>query len=509
MISATEIKTKMNNAAQNCESFLFCIDYEMQNGYFIENPLKQQEILWRVGNATNYHDNAKMKGSYFTKTPIPFAEYSKKFEKVKQGLFQGNSFLANLTIATPIETDFSFEEIFYRSNSPYAILVPNKFICFSPETFVKIDEGHISSNPMKGTIDGSVENAEQVILNDYKESAEHFTIVDFIRSDLSRVAKNVKVDKLRYIDHLKTSEGEILQVSSLISGDLLKTDIGDIVFALLPAGSISGAPKPSTLKILKDAERQTRSFYCGVFGYFDGKKLDSAVMIRYIEKCDKNLYFRSGGGITINSLCEDEYKEVIEKIYLPFTKMYLETIKIVDGEPQNLYLHNCRIQETIGKTLPLPTETPLQWRNGIVKCRVLYDNISIKEVSYSSYTLPKIKTLKIVECPSLDYHHKYADRNTLNTLMKSRGGNDDILITQNGTIGDTSFCNMVFENKDGLFTSDTPLLNGTKRRLLLKNGIIKEKHITTTDLHKYSKIHLINAMIDLEDNITIENIPQI
>ncbi|MEG2759416.1 MAG: aminodeoxychorismate synthase component I, partial [Rikenellaceae bacterium] len=125
MISATEIKTKMNNAAHNGEPFLFCIDYEMQNGYFIENPLKQQEILWRVGNATNYHDNAKMKGSYFTKTPIPFAEYSKKFEKVKQGLFQGNSFLANLTIATPIETDFSFEEIFYRSNSPYAILVPN------------------------------------------------------------------------------------------------------------------------------------------------------------------------------------------------------------------------------------------------------------------------------------------------------------------------------------------------------------------------------------------------
>lgn len=312
---------KINSAHKAKKAFLFGINYEMNDGFFVENPLQQSEIVWRVGSVTNFNGEIDRSGDrYFLSHPISLNDYRKKFDHVMSQLQKGNSFLANLTIKTPITTNHSFEEIFARSNSRYALMIPNQLVCFSPETFVKIRENKIYSYPMKGTISGEIENAESIILNDYKESAEHHTIVDFIRSDLSRVSRDIRVDRLRYIEHLPTSKGEILQVSSEVSGTLPEEyTLGDLLLKILPAGSISGAPKPSTLSILAEAEGEPRGYYTGIFGYYDGSHLDSAVMIRYIEKeKDGNLYFRSGGGITINSSMESEYNEVLEKIYLPF-----------------------------------------------------------------------------------------------------------------------------------------------------------------------------------------------
>ena len=131
-----------------------------------------------------------------------------------------------------------------------------------------MDEGMISSYPMKGTIDASVPDAERVILEDYKERSEHNTIVDLIRNDLNRVAERVDVKRFRYIDRLRVSRGEILQVSSEVTGRLTGdyySRLGEIVFGMLPAGSISGAPKPSTLRIITQAERERRGFYTGVY----------------------------------------------------------------------------------------------------------------------------------------------------------------------------------------------------------------------------------------------------
>ena len=318
MISAKELKLKINIAAEEKTPFLFAIDYEMSKGIFIENPLHQKDILWRVGNHTNSIDPPTKKGTFFEPKPIPFGLYREKFDYVKGQLLRGNSFLVNLTVKTEIDTDHSLGDIFKQSNSKYAICVDDEFVCFSPETFVGVESGKITSNPMKGTISGEIKDAENIILNDYKERAEHYTIVDFIRSDLSRVANKIEVEKLRYIDTLNTSNGDILQVSSLISGKLRSDKLGDILFNLLPAGSISGAPKKSTIKIIEEAEGEPRGYYTGVFGYFDGANLDSAVMIRYIEKDGNKLFFRSGGGVTINSRCEDEYDEVLKKVYLPF-----------------------------------------------------------------------------------------------------------------------------------------------------------------------------------------------
>lgn len=185
---------------------------------------------------------------------------------------------------------------------------------------------------MKGTIDANLANAEMILLNDKKEFYEHTTIVDLIRNDLSKVAEKVWVEKFRYLDKVNKHDGsELLQLSSQISG-LLASDwrenLGEIVFDLLPAGSISGAPKEKTIELIKESEKLTynnsknRGFYTGICGVFDGKTFDSGVMIRFIEQTSRGKVFKSGGGITSNSIAEKEYQEMIQKIYVPTIRNY-------------------------------------------------------------------------------------------------------------------------------------------------------------------------------------------
>jgi para-aminobenzoate synthetase component 1 len=201
-------------------------------------------------------------------------------------------------------------------------LLNERFVVFSPESFVIIRNNRISSYPMKGTIRADVPDAEQTLLNDPKELAEHNTIVDLIRNDLNRISKKVRVDRFRYVERIGTIKGDILQTSSEISGEMepgWNDRLGDLFFRLLPAGSVSGAPKAKTVEIIGKTEGYKRGYFTGVFGYYDGQALESAVMIRFIEKDDGHLVFKSGGGITIFSDCQKEYRELLDKVYLPFT----------------------------------------------------------------------------------------------------------------------------------------------------------------------------------------------
>jgi para-aminobenzoate synthetase component I len=333
-IAATDVKELINKSAALGKSFLFAVDFEMEHGYFAEDPLNCDEILFRIGNVSNYKSEKGQKNlitedkqevlipAIVKVEEVSPGKYNEKFLKVRDGLLRGDSYLVNLTCKTKIRLDLTFEEIFLRSESPFALYIPGKFVCFSPERFVRIENREISSRPMKGTIKASIPDAERRILNDYKESSEHYTITDLIRNDIGEVSGKVWVEKFRYIDKIGTKEGDLLQVSSDIRGLLPEgylNSLGDIIFTMLPAGSVSGAPKHSTLKIIAGAEGEKRGFYTGIFGYFDGKVFDSAVLIRFIEK-DENgeLWYRSGGGITVNSNPEEEYNEMLDKIYLPF-----------------------------------------------------------------------------------------------------------------------------------------------------------------------------------------------
>ena len=315
---------KMNDLGSQGTPFLFIIDYELKQPVVLTlEEVEQANIFYKINDKTNFAFGKSPydKPLYLEKYPISFQEYQQSFDIVKQAMLRGDSFLTNLTKPTPIKVNLSLQEIFQCSRAKYQLYFKDKFVLFSPEIFVKIEDGIISSHPMKGTISADIPDAETVILNDKKEFAEHTTIVDLIRNDISMISEKVWVEKFRYISRIHTHEGDLLQVSSEICGKLpvdYQSQIGTLLFKLLPAGSICGAPKPQTLNIIKEAENYDRGYYTGVFGIFDGKNLDSSVMIRFIEKQeDGSLIFKSGGGITVSSDARSEYQEMIDKIYLP------------------------------------------------------------------------------------------------------------------------------------------------------------------------------------------------
>lgn len=324
-LSAADAKTRINALAREGIPFICSVDFELTSGFVLENPLEQQIVLFQTplgGNCVSaVLSESNGDGLQLDTAPISYPLYRERFDQIQAALERGDTYLANLTVKTPIRTDVSLRDIFHRSISPYRILVPERFVCFSPECFVRISDNMISTCPMKGTLDAALPNAEERLLKDPKETAEHCTVVDLLRNDLSMVASDVRVERFRYIDRIVSRQRKLLQVSSEVRGRL-STDwrerLGDILFRMLPAGSVSGAPKRSTLELLHRIEGEPRGFYTGVFGYFDGSVFDSAVLIRFIEETDEQLFFRSGGGITLDSSPEREYAETLEKIYLPF-----------------------------------------------------------------------------------------------------------------------------------------------------------------------------------------------
>lgn len=313
---------KMDELSQQKVPFFFMVDFLVENVLiYTENELKENGLLIDFQNFknTNLYQEEK-KEIHLKSFPESKEDYRKGFDKVQQNLKLGNSYLTNYTCKTEIEINLSLEEIFYFSKAKYKVLYKDEFVFFSPETFVEIVNNEIFTHPMKGTIDAAKENAVEVLKNDVKEKAEHYTVVDLLRNDLSMVADEVKVNEFQRIDFLKTNRKNLYAMSSEISGKLkpeFQNKIGSIMKNLLPAGSILGAPKAKTLEIILEAENHNRGFYTGVCGWFDGKNLDSCVMIRFIEKESGKLYFKSGGGITHLSNFADEYQEMKNKIYVP------------------------------------------------------------------------------------------------------------------------------------------------------------------------------------------------
>lgn len=411
-----EIIDKINRLASQDEPFLFVINYQGDKAFIrLLSDINPEECLFDFegrGNLSHAWKETLKEGTSEKETwkketseeeisettwqigPPFYEDYERSFNIVKNNIMAGNSYLTNLTCRVPVSCNLSLEEIFHRAKGKYKLLLKRKrtqaedkvylkeepqnkahlkeepqnkahlkeenieenltpFVCFSPETFVRIKGGRIYSYPMKGTLDASLPNAEKLLMEDQKEAAEHATIVDLIRNDLSRVAEDVRVDKYRYIDVLHTNKGNILQTSSEISGRLPEDyphHLGKILDAQLPAGSITGAPKDKTMQIIQEAEGYDRGFYTGIMGIYDQGELNSAVMIRFIEEetspvdfeadgeknfnasegkgdeasegkrdeASRKLYFKAGGGITSKSDCRREYEEVIQKIYLPF-----------------------------------------------------------------------------------------------------------------------------------------------------------------------------------------------
>jgi len=312
---------QIDKLSQARTPFLFIISYE-QNKIFAQ-PLDDldKDICYKLEEWRNYPVKKREKPFTFSKNPVDFTTYKTALDKILEEIRSGNTYLLNLTFKTPIETNYSLKEIFTYARAKFKLYYKDEFTCFSPERFVEMENDRIATYPMKGTIDANFPNAKEDILANEKEMAEHVMIVDLMRNDLGIIGSDVKVEKFRYVEKIKAGKKELLQVSSKITAKLptnWQDNIGTLLAQLLPAGSITGTPKKSTVNIINEVENFQRDFYTGVFGVFDGKSLRSGVMIRFIEKENDKLYYKSGGGITIDSDAKSEYEELIDKIYLPF-----------------------------------------------------------------------------------------------------------------------------------------------------------------------------------------------
>ena len=310
-----DLITRMNYYGKNKIPFFFIISYDLSSFEIISLDKLPNNIKYNI----NQNNISKTKSKLSIIKP-DFKQYEKKFNTIISNIKSGNTYIANLTSFTQINQDIDFNNIFKNSSAKYNLLYKDKFISFSPETFVKISNDTISSYPMKGTIDANIKNAKEILLENKKELAEHTMVVDLIRNDLSIVSSNVRVEKFRFIEKINAGQKELYQSSSKISGQLNSNwneKIGNIITSLLPAGSITGTPKKSTIQILDNIEGYKRDFYTGIWGIFDGENLDSSVLIRFIEKQKNKYVYKSGGGITIDSDCKNEYNEMIDKVYIP------------------------------------------------------------------------------------------------------------------------------------------------------------------------------------------------
>ena len=312
---------KITKLAQNRTPFLFITSFNGKKIFAQPLDSLDDDIFYKLEDWRNYPVEKRTKDFTFSKFPVDFSTYKKAMNEVLEEIRSGNTYLLNLTFRTPVTSTFTLKEIFTYARAKFKLYYKDEFICFSPERFVEIKGNTIATYPMKGTIDANLPQAKKTILADEKEMAEHVMIVDLMRNDLGIIGSDIKVEKFRYVEQIKAGTKELLQVSSKITAKLptnWKDNLGELLENLLPAGSITGTPKKSTVNIIKHIEDYNRGFYTGVFGIFDGTSLRSGVMIRFIEKEDEQLFYKSGGGITIDSDAKSEYEEHIDKIYLPF-----------------------------------------------------------------------------------------------------------------------------------------------------------------------------------------------
>lgn len=556
---------RLNEFGKTRTPCLFIMDFSLQQCIVQSlDTVDSRHIRYDFRGASNAHDlgvsfSSLSKIRLKSLAPPIYRRYRRAFQQARQAFVDGNSYLLNLCAASPVKFVGNLENLFAAVQAPYRLLVrPSSiapgslqgFLVFSPEPFVRIQGNSIAAFPMKGSLKclpSDLEMARTRLMENSKELAEHITIVDLIRNDLSRVAQGVKVDRFRFLEEIRLPEAVLLQTSSEISGQLpvdWPDQLGSLLSELLPAGSISGAPKLSTLRVIQEAENDVggpRGWYTGICGMFDGQSLDSAVMIRFLEDhgsvpgSDADLrqgVFRSGGGLTIYSRPQPEYRELVAKIALPIPPVLLETIRIEDGRAWNLDQHRQRISRGFQACYGEPNG-PQSWSLDLImaealqevtrrggtgrwRCRLLYRNTKF-EWSVEPYKLRRPRYLYLVDAQGLEYSHKYLDRRAITALREAVAAklepvdfDWDILLVRDGLILDTSYSAVIIESNEGLTTPRLPLLPSTRiASLLLESGDalgpkLRSDDIKVSHLAKIKRIFLINAMIGLEDAVTVE-----
>lgn len=187
--------------------------------------------------------------------------------------------------------------------------------------------------------------------------------------------------------------------------------------------------------------------------------------------------------------------------------LLFESIKIHNGKPHLLHLHEKRLNQSRKNLLGIKEKidlkkailVPERYQKGLVKCRISYDKDLIK-TEFIYYKKKTIKSFKMVYSDEIEYSYKWTDRSVFEKIIPKEGDPIEVIIIKKGLVTDASYANLAFFNGAEWHTPNQPLLKGVQREHLLESGKILEREIREKDLKNYKKVRLINAMLDFEEN---------
>ena len=508
-----------------------------------ENP--RMPLLWfgvfDPGDVKIYTQSNKMSNKNLLesskylnwKPSVDRSEYQKAIEKIKNEILEGNSYQVNYTMR--LYSDFYEDEyaFFQRlvdvqkaSYSAFLKIGNYSILSVSPELFFRWDGKNITTKPMKGTMKRGrwPEEDEMFALklaSSEKERAENIMIVDLLRNDMSRIAtpESIQVPAVFTIEKYPT----VYQMTSTVTGETMEgVKLSDIFTALFPCGSITGAPKISTMKIISELEQSPREVYCGSIGIIEpfGRNYTFNVAIRtvIIDSRTHIAQFGVGGGITWDSTSEGEYEEVLTKTNLLFENTpdfeLLETLKLKNGEYFLLEEHLQRLasssnyfginvdMEAVESSLrSFSTENPVgSFR---VKARISQTGcVSIEaepipEQQVYESPLPVILASEPINSQNKFLYHKTTYRNHFEPFLNQKQQFFDVLLwNEQGFVTEFTIGNVVVELDGMLWTPpiEVGLLPGTFRSHLIKNGCIKERLLTKRDLEVATNLWFINSV---------------
>ena len=475
--------------------------------YDIKNVSKEAPLVYFEAFEsfeTFKQKNPNYKIGTIVKPLISKKEYIKQIEYIKEQIKEGVTYEVNYTYPSVLKTNTNeidlYNYLLQNQKTPYNAFLQNKYetiLSFSPELFFALKGRMILTKPMKGTVKRG-KNAQEdwelknFLYNDIKNRAENIMIVDLLRNDLGRISKTgtVNVNKLFDIEQHKT----LFQMTSEISSEL-EDDITlyDIINAIYPCGSITGAPKLSTMKVISETEKFPREVYCGAIGYLHKDEAVFSVPIRILQKKNKDEVYTyyAGGAIVWDSNAEDEWEETLIKAKFLNTEFSLIETGITDFE-----MHIKRLKQSA-------KELGFVWNDDIEKLcfnEKVVNRIELsKDGNFELTTrnipeLPKNPRIKIANKTNSSnpfLYHKTSIRKTAQQDVF-----EEINLNEKGEITEGTFTNIAVKKNGKIYTPPLQcgLLNGITRQKLLNSGRIEERILYPEDLKTAEKIYCFNSV---------------
>lgn len=458
--------------------------------------------------------------------------YSNNVKIIKDHISKGNTYQVNYTMRLAAEFGGSPYALFYQlvqnQKADYAAYIEfnNYCICsVSPELFFTLDNDNILSRPMKGTAKRGFSYEDDIIQKDklfhsQKERAENLMIVDMIRNDIGKICKSgsVKVNQLFSTERYPT----IWQMTSDVSGKT-SAPFSDVISALFPCASITGAPKARTMNIIGTLEQTSRKIYTGTIGYFSPERkaqFNVAIRTVLINENTGKAEYGVGSGIVWDSVDKNEYRECLLKAKVleqePIEFDLLETMLATKNEGIFLLDYHLRRMKNSAeyfnysfdeKKIHMELDRILSNPFDIIKLRLLLsENGTFKIESYPIHhedsSLKKVVFAKnSLDSNNIFIYHKTTNRkmyeSAVNHLKSSDLKIDDVLLyNEKDEITESTIANIVIKKNNIFYTPPVTcgLLNGTYRQYLLDQKKIAEKIIYKEDLLNSDGLFLINSV---------------